>query len=60
MLDRGYGRPLQMIDASLLRKKLTELTPEELAALEARVLTDAAADDAQPDFFGGPGGGSLN
>jgi hypothetical protein len=60
LLDRGYGRPLQMIDASLLRKKLTELTPQELAALEARVLTDAAADDAQADFFVGPGGGPLN
>jgi len=51
ILDRGYGRPLQMIDASIMRKKLTELTPEEVASLEARLLTDAAADDNQPDFF---------
>ena len=51
LLDRGYGRPLQMIDASVLRKKLTELSPEEIASLEARLLTDAADDDRQPDFF---------
>jgi hypothetical protein len=53
LLDRGYGRPVQMIDASLISKKLTELTPEELAAFEARLLT-SAADDAeatQGEFF---------
>ena len=44
LLDRGYGRPLQMIDASVLRKKLNDLSPDEVAALEARLLTDAAAD----------------
>lgn len=62
LLDRGYGRPLQMIDASLMHKKLTELTPAELASLEARVLSAAtmdAADDRQPDFFQ-PGSGSVN
>src|ERR1700722_8359707 len=37
LLDRGYGRPLQMIDASILHKKLNELTPDEIAALEARL-----------------------
>jgi hypothetical protein len=36
LLDRGYGRPLQMIDASVLRKKLNELTPDEITALEAQ------------------------
>jgi hypothetical protein len=62
LLDRGYGRPLQMIDASILRKKLTDLSPDEIAALEARVLTDAAADaaDAQVDFFRETGGGTVN
>ena len=53
LLDRGYGRPVQMIDASLVSKKLNELTPDELAAFEARLLT-SAADDAetkQSDFF---------
>ncbi len=53
LLDRGYGRPLQMIDASLLRKKLTELSPDELAALEARLLTEPSADveEAQLDLL---------
>ena len=53
LLDRGYGRPLQMIDTSILTKKLSELSPEELAALEARLVT-AAADDAQVDMFQPP------
>ena len=44
LLDRGYGRPLQMIDALALRKKLSDLSPDEITALEARLLTDAAAD----------------
>ena len=67
LLDRGYGRPLQMIDASIMRKKLTDLSPDELDALEARLLSDAAADaeaaqadDAQPDFFHGTGSGTVN
>jgi hypothetical protein len=62
LLDRGYGRPLQMIDASILRKKLTELSPDEIDAFEARLLTDAAADadDGQVDFFRDTGGGTIN
>ena len=63
LLDRGYGRPLQMIDASVLHKKLSELSPDEIAALEARLLTDATADanDAgQPDFFRDAGTGTIN
>jgi hypothetical protein len=53
LLDRGYGRPVQMFDAMLLGKKLNELTPDELAALEARMMTSAADDAAtsQPDMF---------
>jgi len=53
LLDRGYGRPLQTIDASIIRKKLTELSPAELDAFEARLVTDAANDvgDVQVDFF---------
>ena len=35
LLDRGYGRPLQMIDASIMSKKLTELRSDEIEALEA-------------------------
>src|SRR5947209_10133845 len=52
LLDRGYGRPLQMIDASILSKKLSELSAEELAALEARLVT-AARDESDPasDLF---------
>jgi hypothetical protein len=46
ILDRGYGRPVQMIDAIALGKKLSELTPAELATVEARIIS-AAADDAQ-------------
>jgi hypothetical protein len=62
LLDRGYGRPLQMIDASLMHKKLTELTPAELASLEARMITAAvmdAPDDGQSDLFR-PGNSSVN
>ena len=53
LLDRGYGRPVQMIDASLVSKKLTELTPNELAAFEARLVTGAAddAENSQKDLF---------
>jgi hypothetical protein len=39
LLDRGYGRPIQMVDATVLTKKLNELTPDELASLEARLLS---------------------
>jgi hypothetical protein len=62
LLDRGYGRPIQMIDASVLRKKLNELTPDEITALEARLVTDACADseEAQADFFRHTGGGRPN
>jgi hypothetical protein len=62
LLDRGYGRPVQMIDASVLRKKLNELTPDEITALEERLVTDACADgeEAQADFFRNVGGGRIN
>jgi hypothetical protein len=58
LLDRGYGRPLQMVDVSLLHKKLTELNPDELAALEARLLTapPGEADEAEPYL----GSGAIN
>lgn len=45
LLDRGYGKPVQAIDMLAFGKKLSELTPAELAAVEARLMT-AAADDA--------------
>jgi hypothetical protein len=53
LLDRGYGRPIQMIDATLLGKRLNELSAEELASLESRLVTSAAddAEAAQIDMF---------
>ena len=62
LIDRGYGRPLQIIDASVMHKKLNELTPDEVAALEARLLTAAAADPegGQPDLFRDAKPGTLN
>lgn len=64
LLDRGYGRALQTIDASIIRKKLSELSPSELDTFEARLVTDAADDvaDEQVDFFRETGGesGSIN
>jgi hypothetical protein len=62
LLDRGYGRSLQMIDVSLLRKKLTELSPDEIAALEARLLTEPAADvePAQLELLRDSGSGTIN
>jgi len=52
LLDRGYGRPVQAIDMITAGKKLTELTPAELAQFEARLMTAAAdeATDQQPEF----------
>jgi hypothetical protein len=47
LLDRGYGRPVQAIDMITAGKKLSELSADELAAFEARLMT-AAATDAEP------------
>jgi chemotaxis receptor (MCP) glutamine deamidase CheD len=47
LLDRGFGKPLQSLDVLGLGKKLSELTPEELAAVEARLMS-SAADDIEP------------
>jgi hypothetical protein len=53
LLDRGYGRPIQMVDALLLGKKMSDMTHEELATLETRLMTSAAddAEAAQGDMF---------
>jgi hypothetical protein len=56
LLDRGYGRPLQMIDAAIITKKLNELTPAELDALQARLLTEPQHDEL--DLM--PPAGSVN
>jgi hypothetical protein len=53
ILDRGYGKPLQMIDAAILTRKLTELSTVELDALQARLLTEVAA-LPHPASEGGP------
>jgi hypothetical protein len=51
-LDRGFGRPLQSLDVLGLGKKLSELTPAELEAVEARLMTSAANDEpAQGEMF---------
>jgi hypothetical protein len=43
LLDRGYGRPPQAVDMRvLLDKKLSELSVEELALTEERLLSLAA------------------
>jgi hypothetical protein len=39
LLDRGFGKPVQQIDAVVMAKKLTELSLSELQALEARLLS---------------------
>jgi hypothetical protein len=54
LLDRGYGRPVQAIDMVTAGKKLSELTPDELRGVAARLMSDAV-DDVQGDFFGPTG-----
>ena len=62
-------RPQQLLMSAALkaiwRVGLTrgeELTPDEITALEARLVTDACADGevAQADFFRHTGGGRVN
>jgi hypothetical protein len=48
LLDRGYGRPVQMIEASLAHKKLNEMTPAELESFEARLISRAAEVEFEP------------
>src|SRR5262249_40416613 len=47
LLDRGFGKSLQQIDLLTLGKRLSEMSPEELANLQSRLMTDPA-DDAEP------------
>ena len=35
LLDRGFGRPVQSIDLIMMGRKLTELSRDELVALDA-------------------------
>jgi hypothetical protein len=47
LLDRGYGRPCQAVDLRvLMNKKLNELTPEELAALEEHLIAQQEEEEA--------------
>jgi hypothetical protein len=46
LLNRGYGRAMQQISVVDLGRKLSELTPAEFEALEARLNT--AVDDSEP------------
>ena len=48
VLDRGFGKPAQSVDMRvLLDKKLTELSPEELAALEEQLAAMGADEDEE-------------
>jgi hypothetical protein len=40
LLDRGFGKPTQAIDIIMLGKKISELSNEELAELNARLVTN--------------------
>jgi hypothetical protein len=55
ILDRGFGKPITMIDATLLSKKLNEMSAQELADLEMRLLTrnedDGESAEMQQDMF---------
>jgi hypothetical protein len=46
LLDRGFGRPTQAIDLVMVGRKLSELSTEELTALNASLVSAAAAADA--------------
>jgi chemotaxis receptor (MCP) glutamine deamidase CheD len=53
LLDRGYGKPLQSLDLLAVGKKLSELSPDELESVEARLISAAIVPDepAQPELF---------
>ena len=63
LLDRGYGKPAQSVElnfhASLLQKKLLEMTPDELRVLEQTAIQisgigdDEDAGDLRLPFAGG-------
>lgn len=50
ILSRGWGRPIQafQVDGRFLTKKLTDLTPDEIMALEHRI---EMIDTDQPNLF---------
>jgi len=48
LLDRGFGRPIQAVDMIMIGKKLSELSMEELTALNSRLISSGAVIDADP------------
>jgi hypothetical protein len=50
ILSRGWGKPVQafQVDGRFLTKKLADLTPEEIQALEKRI---EMIETDQPDMF---------
>jgi hypothetical protein len=55
ILDRGFGRPTQQVDMTLMSKRLSEMTTQELVELNSRLTPSvsigtaiAAAEPEQP------------
>jgi hypothetical protein len=48
LLDRGFGRAVQAIDLVMMGRKLTELSRDELVALDALFASADAAATEQP------------
>jgi hypothetical protein len=57
VLEFGFGRPVQSVemkvDENLLNKKLSEMSPEELAAFEQKLAAMGVGESEQADMFGG-------
>jgi Family of unknown function (DUF5681) len=51
ILSRGWGKPIQalQVDGRFLTKKLSDMTPEEIQALEERI--EMIEDNHQTDMF---------
>jgi hypothetical protein len=49
--DRGYGKPLQAIDLLTAGKKFSEMSDDELANVDARVMSLPGDDEAKSDLF---------
>jgi Family of unknown function (DUF5681) len=60
VLEFGFGKPVQSlemkVDEGLLNKKLSEMSPEEVAAFEAKLMAMGLGEPEQPDMFAGGGG----
>ena len=56
VLEFGFGKPIQSVemkvDESLLNKRLSEMTPDELAAFEAKLKGMGVGEPEQGDMFG--------